>query len=132
MAKTTKVRLAQGNAERITRVRRAIAKLPELERQLWTRRVQRKLRTGPRVEVGGGATGEWGVTSADAPGGDWDLEIANFLDGVYETVSKRAEEVGEKARKVVTDTTAAVGYSLWPLALAAVAVGWALASARKG
>ena len=123
------IRVNADNQARLTKMRRAIQALPIAERPMWLRRVGAKLRTGVpgAFRVAGGSTGEW-VPEADADDveSEWDLELANWLDGSYQIVSDRVEQVARKG----ADAVASAGWSLWPLAIAVVAVALAVSSAR--
>jgi hypothetical protein len=62
--------------------------------------------------------------------GDADLDFANWLDRVYVAVSDEATRVRKEATAATASTVAELGWSVWPLALAALAVGYALAKGR--
>ncbi len=115
------IRVNEQNQARLAKMRRAIQALPVAERPLWLRRVGAKLRSGVpgAFRVAGGATGEW-VPEADADDveSEWDLELANWLDGSYQIVADRVEQVARKG----ADAVASAGWSLWPLAIAVVAI----------
>lgn len=122
------VRVSADNKQRLSAMRRAIDALPALEQQLWKRRVAAKLRTGPAGDfavAGAVPISEWNGEPARLEK-EWDLELANWLDGVYTTVSDRVEEVASKGAAAVS----MAGWSLWPLAIAAVAIAFALRSPR--
>lgn len=67
---------------------------------------------------------------------EWDLAFANELDAIYTAVADRATEVRKTAVKATGQTAsdlaapiATLGFGLWPLAIAALALVWAY---RKG
>jgi len=124
------VRVTTGNQTRLDKLRRAINALPISERPMWVARVAAKLRTGPAgaFAVAGGATGDWanGADPDEAPA-EWDLELANWLDGVYTVVADRATEVAKGAGEAVQHA----GFSLWPLAAAAVVIAIAMSLGRN-
>lgn len=131
------VKLEPSNAARFRKLKAAVAKLPMLEQRLWKARIVAKLKSGPTPVIGD-ATGEWGTTSPAQPEGEWDLEVANFLDDAYTAVADRVEELyakgkqglenlGKSAGKIASD----VGFGVWPIAIAAALVLYAFASAKR-
>lgn len=67
-------------------------------------------------------SGEW----------EWDLTLANWLDGVYTAVSDEVVKTAKTAQKVVLETgktvgkvSSSVGFGLWPIAVALVGAAWA-------
>lgn len=127
---TILVKLEPGNSARLKKLQAVIKRLPPLEQRLWKGRIVAKLKSGPTPVIGD-ATGEWGSTKPAAPEAEWDLELANWLDSTYTIVAQRAEEVGDKVVRGATSATAAVGFSVWPLAIAAAVVLYAFASAKR-
>lgn len=127
---TILVQLEQGNRARFRRLKAAVARLPVLEQQLWKSRIVAKLRSGPTPVIGD-ATGEWGTTQPASPESEWDLELANWLDDTYGIVAARAEEVGDKVLRGATNAASSVGFSLWPIAIAAAVVLYTFASAKR-
>lgn len=87
------------------------AKLKELRRLSLAR-----ARARPTVS----GDGEW----------EWDLWLANELDKIYTAVSDEATKVRTGVVNVTTDVAKQVGWSVWPLAIAAVAVLWAFGGAK--
>lgn len=109
-------KLSPTTAARLRKLKAQIALLPAAERAEWVRRVNAKLRTAP-ASVGAEAppTPQLGA-GVNLQFREWDLELANWLDGAYSVVSDRVAEVGTKAANVVSDA----GFALWPLAAAAL------------
>jgi hypothetical protein len=99
-----------------------------LEQQLWAARVRARLRERPMLTAIGG---EWGTVEPSDGQAEWDLELANWLDGVYTTVSDRANEVRTKSLAAVNETVSSVGFNVWPLALAAAVVLVAYGFAKR-
>ncbi len=128
---TILVKLEPSNSARLKKLQALIRKLPALEQRLWKGRIVAKLKSGPTPVIGDVNSSEWGTTKPAAPGGDWDLELANWLDGTTEIVWERVQKVGTTARDAVTSTASAVGFSLWPLAIAAAVVMYTFASAKR-
>lgn len=91
-------------------VRALIAKLPAARRTHWNQVLDKRLR---RQAVG-----------------DADLDFANWLDRVYTAVSDEATRVRKEATAATAATVADLGFGIWPLALAALAIGYALAKGR--
>lgn len=127
-------RLEQGNRQRLDRLMAAVNRLPDLERARWKKRIVRKLKQGPQVQVGG----EWNPTEPTDGSGEWDLELANWLDAAYQPVADRAEEVWTNTRAGVENAAASagraassVGFGLWPLAIGAAVVLLAFGSAKR-
>jgi hypothetical protein len=110
------------NAKRLQRVRKAVARLPARERPLWTKRIDARLRAQAALPA-------VGADAEDPPlqFREWDLELANWLDRVYGTVSDRATEV----RKDAFAATSELGQSLFPLAAVAVALALFLYVAKR-
>lgn len=131
-----KVRLENGNGARLERVLLALKRLPELEAARWRGQIKQKLATGPRARDV--VSGEWGTTEPSDGEAEWDLEVANWLDGIYSAVADRTQEVYERGKAglgtAVREGGSAVssaGFGLWPLAIAAVAVMLAFSSAKR-
>lgn len=116
------MRVSKRNAQRVTRLRRMIERLPMAERPLWRRRLQQKLAAPPALVVRG-----VGEATTPETQKEWDLQIANWLDNAYGIVSERVKQVGTG----VADTVRAAGFNLWPLAIAAVAFAWAMSTSRR-
>jgi hypothetical protein len=69
------------------------------------------------------------AVSGDDDGWEWPLKLANELDAIYTAVSERSEKVYEglkteagKGVDALATGAAKVGFGLWPLAAAVVAV----------
>lgn len=62
---------------------------------------------------------------------EWDLVFANELDRIYQAVSDRATEVRKGVVNAVATDSTTVGFGLWPIAIAAAVIAWALAHGRK-
>jgi hypothetical protein len=65
---------------------------------------------------------------------EWDLVFANELDKIYTAVSDRVTEVRKDSLNAAADAAAPVavfGFGFWPLAIAAVAIVWALNQAKR-
>lgn len=123
-----KVQVSAENRDRLKKLAALVARLPPLDRQLWDARIRARLRKGPTV-----VAGEFGLEKADDGSEakvlqfrEWDLELANWLDGAYNTVADRAAEVAKKG----TDAVSQLGFSMWPLAIAAAVVLFAMGSAK--
>lgn len=123
------VRVVSANQARLGKLRRAVNALPQAERALWVARVATKLRAGPAgsFAVAGGATGDWSDGAGAGEQQEWDLELANWLDGTYTVVSDRVAQVARNAG----DAVSSAGWSLWPLAAAALAIAVAMSLGRS-
>jgi len=98
--------------------RSLVARLNPARKVYWTRLLDEAQRRARRVRVG-------------ADGSEWDLDLANWLDGVYTAVSDEATRVRKEGTAALAQTSSAVGFGLWPLALAALAVGYALSMSKR-
>lgn len=83
------------------------------------------------------ARGQTATATKVAPAAkvEWDLAIANELDKLYTAVSDRVTEVRQTALAAAGDAAkpiALFGFGFWPLAIAALAIAYALRSARAG
>lgn len=116
------MKVSPKNAQRIARLRKQIERLPLRERPLWRKRLQLKLDAPPAIVVRG--VGEGATPESQK---EWDLQIANWLDNAYGIVSDRVKQVGTG----IADTAKSAGFSLWPLAIAAVAFAWAMSTAKR-
>lgn len=87
--------------------RALVAKLAAPRREYWTRLLDAR-----ETKAAVGAT-------------EWDLATANWLDAVYTAVSDEASRVRKEGTAALADVTASVGWGLWPLALAALALAYA-------
>lgn len=81
--------------------RALVAKLPAVRRAYWTRLLDARV---PRAAVGAES--------------DWSLDAANWLDRVYTAVSDEATRVRKEGTAALAETSSAVGWGMWPLALA--------------
>lgn len=95
-------------------VRACVARLNPARRAYWTRIIDARL---PRVVVGAET--------------EWDLSLANWLDRVYTAVSDEATRVRKEGTAALADTASTIGFGVWPLAIAAVAVLLAYGKARR-
>ena len=90
-----------------------LPKLNPVRRQHWARVIAAlKERANQRAR----AVGDEARTT------EWDLALANELDRIYTAVSDEASRVRREGTAALADTTAAIGYGTWPLAIAVVAV----------
>ena len=89
-----------------------IAKLPPLRQAFWNGKLA-AMRTSEAV----------GAPAEDV---EWDLAAANWLDRVYTVVSDEARRVRKEGTAALSDTAGSLGWSLWPLAIAAVAIAWSI------
>jgi hypothetical protein len=96
--------------------RSLVARLNPARRTYWTRLLD-AAQSRARVRVGGES--------------EWDLDLANWLDRVYTSVSDEATRVRKEASAAVADTASQIGFGVWPLALAALAVGYALSMSKR-
>lgn len=94
--------------------RALIKQLPGPRRQYWTRLLDARV---PRAAVGGES--------------EWSLDLANWLDRVYTAVGDEATRVRKEGTAALAETSSAVGYGMWPLALAVAAVLLAYGRARR-
>lgn len=94
--------------------RAMVARLNPARRAYWERILKARL---PRSAVGAET--------------EWDLELANWLDRVYTAVSDEATRVRKEGTAALAETSSAIGFGVWPLALAAVAVLLAYGKARR-
>lgn len=104
--------MSTANTQRLRKLRAKIAKLPVAEQTLWQQRVKSQLRAGPAV---GADDGDHPAPDINLQFKEWDLELANWLDGAYGIVSDRVAEVARKG----ADAASEAGFSLWPLVAAA-------------
>lgn len=133
------VKVTTQNKSRLDAIANVLRRLPPLERQLWAQRINAKLRGKPARESREFGTvsvsGEFGTVAPQQPQpkaeSEWDLELANWLDGVYTTVATRAEEVHKKALEKVQETGEAVGASLMPVVLLAAVAMLAYGFAKR-
>ncbi len=93
--------------------RSLIASLPPPRRAYWTRLLDHRSKMAVGAET------------------EWDLSLANWLDGVYEAVSTEATRVRKEGTAAVADTASVVGFGIWPLALAALAIGFAVSMGKR-
>lgn len=91
-----------------------LPKLNPVRRAHWAR-VVRALKTRASRSLAVGAPRET----------EWDLALANELDRIYRAVADEATRARKEGTAALADTASAVGYGMWPLALAAVAVLYA-------
>jgi hypothetical protein len=132
--------MSAANKQRLTRLSKAIRRLPARERPLWVARVAKKLREAPNASVSGDGglldgvkvirPGDPGYEQARANDAnkstaEWDLELANWLDRVYGVVSDRTKELAQ----AVPD---AIPAQIWWLAIAGVGLYVYLASRKQG
>lgn len=100
------MRLSARTRQKLTRLRRQVARLPLREQPLWRRRIETRLKAPPALIVSGD-----GETAAPDP--EWDLTVANWLDNAYTIVSDRASQVRKDSLSAISDA----GFSLWPIAI---------------
>lgn len=106
--------------------------LPKPRLEYWQRRIA-ALQARARNAVGATvirpyAAAQSGDTSQDQTvddGTEWDLDLANGLDAVYTAVSDEASRVRKESVNAIADATSSIGFSIWPLALAALALAYA-------
>lgn len=121
------VQVSSKVAQKLRAFQIQIERLPASERPLWKARVAKKLATKPGWAVSG-FNADAAAPVKPATEKEWDLQLANWLDGAYTVVSDRVEEVAKKG----AEAASIAGFSLWPIALAAVGIAWAMSSARGG
>jgi hypothetical protein len=114
------VAVSDANGQRLRKLRTLIGRLPKAEQLLWRARVERLLRKYAASSTVGGAE-EKGET-------EWDLQLANWLDGVYRPVAERVEQVAAKGASAVS----LAGFSMWPLVLAGLGLVLISREARSG
>lgn len=129
--------LSSPNAERLRRVKRAIARLPKAEQPLWQRRVRKKLgafSVGADVDelpanhpARAAARAADQIRNTKPQPQETDLKVANFLDGVYSAVADRTEEVASKGASALSTA----GFSLWPLVIAGLGILYIVTQSRK-
>lgn len=90
-----------GEPLKLQATRALVAKLSPPRRAYWTRLLDARV---PRAAVGAE--------------NEWSLDMANWLDRVYTAVSDEATRVRKEGTAALAETSSAVGYGLWPLALA--------------
>ena len=99
-----------------------IRRLPSVRAEYWQRRVDAlAAQARKRAAVG---------SSEPAPDVEWDLAIANKLDALYQAVSTEATRVRKEGADALADVATTVGWGMWPLALAALILGYAVAKGR--
>lgn len=95
-----------------------LQKLPVPRREHWARIMRAVSRRARKV-------------AGDAQPVEWDLALANELDRIYRAVSDEASRVRREGTDALAETSSALGYGLWPLALAALAVGYAVSMSKR-
>lgn len=101
-------RMSQSTWKKLQRTKRLVATLPAAERGPWRALLSRAVPQGSYVIAVG--------AEPPAPENEteWDLRLANWLDGIYQTVADRVEVVAEKTAAAVQTA----GFSLWPIVIA--------------
>lgn len=143
---TAKLRtvVAKINALPPARKKTMRARLDALEAKAGTPKVAGTSRPGsvptskPKPAVKKTSTGTaLALVKSPKPVIEWDLVFANELDKIYTAVSDRATEVRKDVVNATGQTAsdlaapvAKLGFGLWPLAIAALAIAWAYSQAR--
>lgn len=96
-----------------------IAKLTPARQTYWQRVLREMQKRASKQAVG-----------ADAAATEWDLSLANWLDRVYTSVATEATKTRKELIDATADATGTIGWGMWPLALAALAIGIAVSKGR--
>lgn len=103
------------NGERVALIRAELSKLPAPRAQFYKRRLATALQKTP-LRIAGST--------------EWDLWLANELDRIYGAVATEATKTRKELIDATADGVSKVGWGIWPLAIAAVAIGWAMSKGR--
>lgn len=106
-----RVNVSPKTRAKLQRFGEALKRLPESERDAWRNQLQQQLLKAAQAASAAGLV----VVGAEGET-EWDLQLANWLDGSYTIVAERVEAVGKK----VADGVSIAGMSLWPLAAVGV------------
>lgn len=99
-----------------------LPKLPAVRRAYWARMLAAlRARAVKRKTVGAPAASET----------EWDLVFANELDRIYRAVADEASSVHDAVVDTASADAAKLGFSMWPLALAALALAYAWSSSKQ-
>lgn len=109
---------------KVSATRANIAKLNPARRAFWTRKLD-ALEKRNGLKVGEGEYGSSSFQSEDR----W-LRFANDLDRMYTAVAQEATQTRKDIVRATADATESIGWGLWPLAIAALAIGFALSKGR--